>query len=164
MECPGLLDHIKHINKGNIQWDKCDHITNERYEESLEIALMSGDIVFSKDGSIGNPALIRNLPGKATINSTMMLVRPHEFLYPEYFYQIMDSIYFKRLIRERLSGTAIPHIFQEDMKKFKFPLPSIEEQKFIAGILEALDHQVKSIELQISCSKSLQKSLINQIF
>ena len=65
----------KHINEGIINWDKCDHISEERYEESMEIALKDDDIIFSKDGSIGNPALIQNLKVKATINGTMMLIR-----------------------------------------------------------------------------------------
>ena len=65
----------KHIKNGIINWDECDHITIERYDESPEIALKDGDIIFSKDGSLGNPALIRNIGFEATINGTMMLVR-----------------------------------------------------------------------------------------
>ena len=52
-----------------------DQINQFRYEESPEIALEKDDIIFSKDGALGNPALVKELPKPSTINSTMMLVR-----------------------------------------------------------------------------------------
>ncbi|WP_212568540.1 hypothetical protein, partial [Vibrio parahaemolyticus] len=78
----------KHINEGVINWCRCDHLSEERYVESIEIALQDGDVIFSKDGSLGNPALIENLQNKATINGTMMLVRVNQLeIVPSYFFQ-----------------------------------------------------------------------------
>jgi type I restriction enzyme, S subunit len=154
----------KHIKSGKIQWDNCDHITEERYQESYEIALTEGDIIFSKDGAIGNPALVRNLPNKATINSTMMLVRPNKTLNSRYFYHILGSVYFERLKYRCLSGSAIPHIFQADMKDFDFPLPPIEQQENIATKLDQIDQTLEKINDKINSTRALQISLINQIF
>lgn len=42
----------KHIKAGRILWESCDHIQAARYEESPEIALENGDVIFSKDGSL----------------------------------------------------------------------------------------------------------------
>ena len=64
----------QHIKNGRITWDDCDHISDERYEESREIALQSGDVIISKDGTIGRVARIDDLPSRATLNGTMMLV------------------------------------------------------------------------------------------
>ena len=64
-----------HIKADKIQWDKCQHINEFRYEESPEIKLSIKDIIISKDGTIGRVALVDYLPGPTTINSTMMLVR-----------------------------------------------------------------------------------------
>ena len=68
----------RHIVNGVISWDEVDHIPEWRYIESPEIMLKENDVIFSKDGSLGNPAIIKNLKGHATINSTMMLVRPNK--------------------------------------------------------------------------------------
>ena len=154
----------KHIKDGQVNWDKCDMITDFRYDESPEIALKQGDVVFSKDGAIGNPAHIDKLPGNATINSTMMLLRPNENLDSEYLYQLLLSAYFERLKIRCLSGSAIPHIFQGDMKNFEFPMPDLLKQKQIGSELKQLDILRRSIEDKIQASKSLQKSIINQIF
>jgi type I restriction enzyme S subunit len=154
----------KHINEGEIDWNICDMITLERYEESMEIALREGDVIFSKDGAIGNPALVRKLPKKATINSTMMLIRPNKNLDSEYLYQILQSVYFERLKYRCLSGSAIPHIFQGDMKKFEFPLPPLDEQQNIGRKLREFDMNIDKVKDRIYFSKNVQKSLINQIF
>ena len=154
----------KHIKNGKVNWDRCDMITDERYNESPEIALQEGDVIFSKDGAIGNPALIEKIPGKATINSTMMLLRPIVNLNSDYLYQILLSAYFERLKYRCLSGTAIPHIFQADMKNFEFPLPPINDQKMISEKLNKFDSNINQINSKILKSKQLQKSLINEIF
>ncbi|MDK9613958.1 hypothetical protein RNT95_02975 [Staphylococcus pseudintermedius] len=77
----------KHIKNGRITWEETDQINKFRYDESPEIALETGDLIFSKDGALGNPALIKNLPKPASINSTMMLVRlnKNNFI-PNFFY------------------------------------------------------------------------------
>ena len=71
----------KHINNGYINWKSADQINQFRYEESPEIALEKDDIIFSKDGALGNPALVKELPKPSTINSTMMLVRLNSKLF-----------------------------------------------------------------------------------
>jgi type I restriction enzyme S subunit len=70
----------QHITDGRVRWESCDHISDYRYEESKEIALRDGDIIITKDGTIGRVARIEQLPGKATLNGTMMLVRPKRTL------------------------------------------------------------------------------------
>lgn len=154
----------RHINEGKVNWEQCDMITNERYEESMEIAIKAGDVIFSKDGAIGNPAIIYDLPNKATLNSTMMLLRPKSNLDSEYLYQTLISVYFDRLKYRCLSGSAIPHIFQGDMKNFEFPLPPLKEQQRVGKILKQFDENIDIIKSKIYSSSALQKSLINQIF
>ena len=156
----------KHINEGIINWDKCDHISEERYEESMEIALKDDDIIFSKDGSIGNPALIQNLKVKATINGTMMLIRLDQNEYePSYFYQILKSEYFEKLIRNVKSGSSIPHIFQRDMIEFKFPVPgTLQEQKRIANFLTKVDKIIEKQDEKVKNLEKYKKGMMQKIF
>ncbi|MGL4739401.1 MAG: restriction endonuclease subunit S, partial [Sarcina sp.] len=155
----------KHINNGIINWEECDHIPDERYEESLEIALQNGDIIFSKDGSLGNPALIESLKEKATINGTMMLIRLDKAKYSsKYFYQVLQSIYFKKLIRNVKSGSSIPHIFQRDMIDFKFPITSLQEQEKIADFFTILDSLIEEQDGKVSDLELYKKGMMQKIF
>jgi type I restriction enzyme S subunit len=153
----------KHIKNGKINWAKCDHISDERYDESIEIALKIGDVIISKDGSLGNPALIDYLPEKATINSTMMLIRVNSNISSEFFYQILCSRLFEKLKKEKMSGSSIPHIFQRDMSAFNFLIPPLPKQQKIATILTTVDDKLENIEEQISQYTQLKKGLMQQL-
>ena len=155
----------KHIYNGIINWEECDHLSMERYDESPEIALKIGDVIFSKDGSLGNPALIRELPDKATINGTMMLVRLHEKITPNFFYQVLNSDSFFRLLHILKSGSSIPHIFQRYMENFNFNVPQeINEQNKISNFLEAIDEKIKLLEMKYELYQNFKKFFMQQIF
>lgn len=155
----------KHISNGIIDWNKCDHISMERYDESPEIALKNNDIIFSKDGSLGNPAIIENLMSEATINGTMMLVRlDNTFIYPKYFYYILNSIYFEKLISELKSGSSIPHIFQRDIVSFKFPITEIKEQEKIASFFSLIDSKISLQREKVEALKDYKRGMMQKIF
>jgi len=133
----------KHIKAGVIDWAACDHLSTSRYDESPEIQLQAGDIIISKDGSIGNPALIEELPGPTTINGTMMMIRPHtDRIVPSYLFQVVCGAQFHRMIREKVSGSSIPHIFQRDIVHFPVVLPPFDEQLRIAEVLRSVDQAI----------------------
>ncbi|WP_436955641.1 restriction endonuclease subunit S [Staphylococcus sp. AS1337] len=155
----------KHINNGKVNWEKADQITQFRYEESLEIALQKGDLIFSKDGALGNPAIINELPKYATINSTMMLVRPFkEKLSSLFFHQILLSSYFNKLIHLKVSGSSIPHLFQADMKEFYFYTPKLEEQNKIGEFFSKLDRQIELEEQKLEKLEEQKKGYMQKIF
>lgn len=157
----------KHINNGIIDWQSCDHISNERYEESMEIALKINDVIISKDGTLGNPALITELPDKATINGTMMLLRMDEKIdkvNSKYFYHILNSKYFFKLLKTLKSGGTVPHIFQRDIIDFKFPITSIPEQTKIADFLSTVDEKIQNQQDKITHLENIKNGFMQKIF
>jgi type I restriction enzyme S subunit len=153
----------KHINDGTIDWTKVDHIPQWRYDESPEIMLENGDVI-SKEGSLGNPALIENLQGLATINSTMMLVRTDDTINSKFFYHVLRSEQFQRLIFLKVSGSSIPHLFQADMNEFKFWAPSVEEQIKIGEFFSKLDHLITLHQRKLEHLQEQKKALLQQMF
>lgn len=154
----------KHIKNGVIDWGKVDHIPQWRYDESPDIMLEEGDIIFSKDGSLGNPALVSNLKGEATINSTMMLVRLDKEVSSQFFYQVLTSSVFQKLIYLKVSGSSIPHLFQADMQDFRFHAPSINEQQAIGSYFTNLDNLITAHQEKISQLETLKKKLLQDMF
>src|SRR5699024_81986 len=135
-----------------------------RYEESPEIMLEENDVIFSKDGTLGNPAILRELKGQTTINATMMLVRVRKDLHPEFFYQILNTKYFFELIRLKVSGSSIPHLFQEDMNNFTFYAPNLKEQQKIGEFFKVLDERIANQERKISKVKALKEAYLTEMF
>ena len=124
-----------------------------------------GDVIFSKDGSLGNPALIKYLPHESTINGTMMLVRVNSNISPNFFYQVLNSDYFFRLLHVLKSGSSIPHIFQRDMNNFKFKIPiKIKEQEMIADFLELIDNKINLLSSTIEYLKDFKNYCLQNLF
>ena len=60
----------------NINWKTCYRITKERYDEDPYIHLKNGDILITKDGTIGKIVQVKNIPHKASVNSGIFVTRP----------------------------------------------------------------------------------------
>lgn len=153
----------KHIKRSKIIWEECDHLSEERYKESPEIQLKPDDLILSKDGTIGRVAFIENLPGKATINGTMMLIRTFEDLYSKYAYYYLQGNHFQKLIKEKVSGSSIPHLFQRDMNNLYITIPTKQEQQKIAKILTTVDEAIESTVQLLEKTKELKKGLMQQL-
>ncbi len=154
----------KHIKNGVIDWERVDHIPQWRYDESPEIMLENGDIIFSKDGSLGNPALISNLKSPATINSTMMLIRLNEEISPSFFYQILVGRQFHKLIYLKVSGSSIPHLFQADMNDFNFSTTNILEQQKIGALFKQIDDTIALQQQLVEQQQQYKKAMLQKMF
>jgi len=154
----------KHIINGKVMWDICDHLSEFRYEESPEIQLRRNDVIMAKDGTIGEAAIIDFLPDKATINSTMMLIRTtNNDLAPKFMLYFLQGPHFKRFIYQKTSGTSIPHIFQRDMKNLRMPLPQLSEQKRIVEILSTVDRKLELERARKVKLERVKKGLMNDL-
>ncbi len=72
----------------------------------------------------------------------------------KYIKYILLSDIFKHYIHNYSTGTTIKNLGLKQMRKFKFPLPNIEEQEKIAHILSSLDDK---IELNNEMNKTLEE-------
>lgn len=152
-----------HIIGGRVNWSSCDHLPMRRYQESLEIALQVDDVILTKDGTIGRIAIIDYLPGLATINGTMMLVRAHKPLLARYVYHYLTSRAFLKLVEERVSGSSIPHIFQRDLVNLAIPIPLESEQRLIAEILDTIDETIQQTEALIAKLKLMKQGFLHDL-
>jgi type I restriction enzyme S subunit len=113
-----------------------------------------GDILITKDGTIGKTAFIKLLPEPATLASGIFLIRiSSEKLDKDFLYQYFNSKYFKSVVESRIEGSVIPHLYQRDIEELFVPLPPLPEQRAIAHILSTLDDK---IELNQKMNKTLE--------
>ena len=143
------------LNGKDIEWDKCGYISEERYNESPEIMLEKNDIVMTKDGTIGKVAIIDKLEYKTTVASGLFVIRVlNNSIDYKYLYYYFTSKYFSNLVKTRIEGSVIPHLYQKDLVELNIPLPQLNEQKAISKILSDLD---KKIETNNKINKKLEE-------
>lgn len=139
---------VHSLNFGkNVVFKDANFIPIERYEESPEIQLKENDILLCKDGAgIGKVGIIKKLPGKATVNSSLLVINAREVFNSDFLYYFFLGPNMQRLVNEKISGSAIPHLFQKDIKKFRLKVPPMLEQIKIVEILESKFTLVENLE------------------
>ena len=142
-----LLISVPNLNYGDhVDFSRVNHISTDRYEESPEIQLRVGDTLLVKDGAgIGKLGYVAPLPAKATVNSSLLLVRPNDALVsPPYLFQYLKGPQFQAIARERITGSATPHLFQRDVKQLRVLVPPPPEQARIVAKVEELQEHINA--------------------
>ncbi len=125
------------FDSGRVDWTRCYHVSNSRYEQDRFIQLRAGDLLITKDGSIGKLALVTGLPGPACLNSGILVTRPLTDQYcSEYLYWVLSSGVFTAFIDYVSAGSTIQHLYQYVFETFTLPTPTLKEQHTIAGFLD----------------------------
>jgi type I restriction enzyme S subunit len=165
-EGPYLITGMN-FKDGVIRWNEVYHITKERYDEAPEIQLKEGDVLMTKDGTIGKLLFVDNLPGPASLNSHLLVLRCTDGSYiPKYlYYQLMSELFLVHVELHK-TGTTFFGITQESVGKYQMLLPPVEEQTEIVKHLEdnldrigLLDSKTK---IQIKKLKAYRQSIISE--
>lgn len=135
-----------------IDWRNCYQVSRERYEDDPYIQLQNGDLLITKDGTIGKLAVVRDLDKPACLNSGIFVVRPLQSLSSDYLYWVLESAIFRQFVRATSTGSTILHLYQNVFVQFAFPYPPVEEQRAIASYL---DHETAEIDAFIADQQEL---------
>lgn len=155
------------FENGKIQFDRSYHISDERYNQAPEIQLKVGDLLVTKDGTVGKMAYVDTLPGKASLNSHLLLIRPLENKFDNRFlFWLMSSSVFNGYTEYAQDGTVMASLSQEKIGNFIAYFPEITEQQAVADFLDKECAQIDSIaadlEKQIALLQQYKKSLITE--
>ena len=153
------------FKNGRVNWETCYHISNERYEEAPEIHVQSGDLLVTKDGTIGKTAYIEDKPDKVSLNSHLLLMRPLNELYSNRFlFWVINSPVFEKYYNYSQTGTIMASLSQEKISNFIYYMPDIGEQNKIASYLDdrcsRLDELITEAEKSIEEYKELKQAVI----
>ncbi|MCX6236379.1 MAG: restriction endonuclease subunit S [Bacteroidia bacterium] len=152
---------------GQIRWDEVYHIADERYNEAPEIQLKQFDVLMTKDGTIGKLLYMDFLPGKTSLNSHLLVLRPlNKDYFPKYLYYQLQSQPFLHFVELNKTGTTFYGLSQEAMGEYKIILPPIEEQTTIANFLDEkttqIDKLISNKQKLIELLKEERTAIINE--
>ena len=144
---------------------KNTYITREKYDESPEIKIFNGDILFVKTGStLGKSALVTGLKEDASINPQIVVMRVEKD--KETFMSnvlITDGI--KKQVTAVKIGGAVPTMTETELKNIKYYEPvEKEEQKRIGQYFEHLDHLITLHQRKCDETKQLKKFMLQKMF
>ena len=149
-------NRLKLENSTYISWFK--------YEESPEIMIENGDILFVKTGStFGKTAFVTSLDEKATINPQIVVLKEITMSNTLLSY-IVTNTAIKKQVQKIVVGGAIPTMSQKELAKMQFYLPYLEEQTKIASFLTSVDTKIEQLTKKETLLQEYKKGVMNKIF
>lgn len=150
-------------NSGEIDLSEPVYLSMEKYEESPEIMIETGDLILVQRGTIGKVGLVRTDIGQATINPCVLILRPKTInnVYALHFFLNSNmQEHLKTLIR----GVAQPMITQQQVNSLCVPIPPSERQEVFAQRIQAIELQKESINRSIAESQKLFDYTMDKYF
>lgn len=123
-----------------IDFDNCVFVSKERYDQDTNIQLKNGDVLVTKDGTIGKVAIVDNLKLPATLNSGVFVVRDKTGKLNNRFleYSLLSNK-FTKFIDAIKTGATISHLNQAAFIKFEIPFPSVDEQEYFLKFVNCIN-------------------------
>lgn len=139
------------------------YLSREKYEESPEIMVETGDLILVQRGTIGKIGLVNKDIGEATINPCVLILRPItiDSIYALHFFLNKDT---QRYLQTLIRGVAQPMITQQQVNAIRMPIPPISLQKSFAERIESIERQKNSINQAISETQNLFDYTMDKYF
>lgn len=150
-----------HLEGDGLNMDNMDYISEEKYRIMGGVKLRPGDILYCLRGSVGKNAIVDMNQG--TVASSLVAIRSVRIL-AEYLYYCLNS-HIEEVQRYLWdNGTAQPNLSADNLGKYKFCIPPVEEQKAIVKYLNNICSQIDNLAIgkkkQLSTIQQHKKSLI----
>jgi type I restriction enzyme S subunit len=153
------------FSDGRINWDTTPFVDRWRFDQDPNIQLQVGDVLLTKDGSIGKTAYVDSLPGPATLNSGVFVIRPVRKAYDSrFFYLMLRSRAFADFLTRLTAGSTISHLYQRDLVTLELLMPpTVAEQEAIAEVLLDSEDEVKALRSRLSKARAVKQGMMQEL-
>mgnify|MGYP000204375570 FL=1 len=138
-----------------IDYSTCVYVTEERYKQDAKIQLKNGDILITKDGTLGKVAQVKGLEMPATLNGGVFVVRCKDgSLENRFILHYLLSNHFQRVVEQQKTGSTISHLTQALFSRLMIPIPPIEIQCEIVRILDNFTKLTAELTAELTARKT----------
>ena len=160
------------LRMNNLQDGKLDlkdlKYYNPKNGELDRFILKKGDVLFNRTNSfdlVGKVSIF-NADGEYSFASYLIRLKADDTKLDSRFlnFYLNTPIGLAKIRKYRTPGVSQSNINAQNLKHIQIPLPDRKTQKDLMDKIESIEIGEIQSTLKISCSASLQKSLINQVF
>ena len=154
----------KNVNYGRIIFETAERTTKEAYVSlNDKDRPKPGDILVTKDGSIGRSAIVTN-EEPFCINQSVAVLWLRSCHFNKHFLQLaIDCPQTQQSFLAKTEGVAIKHISVVDLGKMVFPLPPLAEQQRIVAKVEELMALCDRLEGQLTTTHTESRRLLEAV-
>lgn len=151
------------IKLGRIIEDKLRFVDHETYiDRNRRLTPMVGDIVFAREGSVGESCVIPD-GFKCCLGQRVMLFRPSKEMNYDYFRLALSEPGSLKRLLELHKGIGAKHVNVSDMRLALIPLPSKKEQTRIVAKVDELMALCDQLEAQHNNAADAHEKLVTHL-
>lgn len=150
---------------GKVNWDTTPYVDKWRFDQDRNIQLRVGDVLITKDGTIGKVAFVNSLPGPTTLNSGVFVVRPKNETYDSAFlFHMLRSRFFDEFVAGLSAGSTINHLYQRDLVTLELKVPpTLDEQRAIAEALTDAETEIEALERRLEATRDIKQGMMQKL-
>lgn len=156
----------KDVRDGCIDFENCLRTSEESYKYLLRMGCkpVVGDVLFSKDGTVGRTVVISE-DREFVVASSLIIISPiPNILLPEFLNYLCQSTLVVSQVEGFVKGAGLPRLSIQNLLKIVGVFPPITEQKaivsFIDSELSALSRLIAKAQQFIELSREHRTALI----
>jgi len=155
------------FDNGRINWETCVHVPMKRWEEAKDIQIENGDLLITKDGTVGKVAIVDGLESPCSLNSGVLRISTKNGYDRRFLFWVLQSEVFWTWFSIKNAGNStILHLYQGDFAEFNYAIPTLTEQCAIAAFLfdrcGYIDGIIADLERQLEILRQYKKALITE--
>ncbi|MDH6425233.1 type I restriction enzyme S subunit [Aurantimicrobium minutum] len=127
-----------------------------------------GDVLFSKDGTVGKVAVVETAEEFVVLSSLAILRPKPEIMFPEFLKYVLKSPDVLEAALGMKSGTAIRRVVLRSLKMLDVPVPPLDVQKRVVETLEdhlsRLDRAVVEVQDGLARTAAFRRALLRTAY
>ena len=151
---------------GKVNYSTCHYVEKERYDQDKNIQIKNGNILITKDGTLGKVAYVEGLSLPATLNAGVfnVEVKDENETDSKYLFQFLKAPFLMDYVSKKATGGTIKHLNQNILVDFPIATPSKAEQVRIGEYFSNLDNLITLHHRKCEETKILKKYMLQKMF
>lgn len=148
------------VMEGSIDFDGCLRTSADcfGYLERTGCRPIAGDVLFSKDGTIGRTAVVPEHAPPFVVASSLVILSPSAGqVLPAFLDFWLNNDLLKQNVELQLAGAALRRISVEKVSRLPMLVPPLSEQKLIVQRLDSLIIRTRELKQHVIAHQSLLK-------
>ncbi len=155
----------KNIVNGELDFSDVKYISDQEYAEiQRRCQTEEGDILLSKSGSLGSPAIIKTTERIGLFESLAVIKYDRNRILAAFLCEQLKSDKIQRQFKTGTKGVAIKHLHLGVIADTNIVVPPIEAQRTFAAFVEQTDKSKLAIQQSLDKLELLKKSLMQEYF
>ena len=156
---------ISNVQKGYIE-DNLPVFYPSNDNNALKYQLIEGDLLISLTGNVGRVGVLERKFMPAALNQRVACIRikDNNLLCKSFLFYFLNSDFFEEQCILSSKGVAQKNLSTEWLKEYVIPLPSLNEQRKIAAVLDKVSDLIAKRRQQLDKLDTLVKARFVEMF